>query len=116
MKAPRSPSPFAPSDKVVSIRIAGEPPGSDERPLSAEGRERPPCPACEAGEVFTGARQRVLARIIADYAKVLSLGELQAAIRLGKPDVFDKTCILCDAKLGHQCTNPECLSNQKEKP
>lgn len=114
MKAPRSPSPFAPSDKVTSIRIIGEPEIYDERLLSELRNERPPCPICTAEE-FTGLKQRRLASIIAEYAKVLSHGELRAALRLGKPDVFDQTCILCDAKLEHRCTNPDCLSNQKEK-
>jgi hypothetical protein len=61
----------------------------------------------------TGETQRELAAIIAEYAKVLSPGELQAALRLGKPDVFDKSCILCDSKLQLCCSNPTCPTHKR---
>jgi hypothetical protein len=57
---------------------------------------------------YTGHVQQELAEIIAEYAKRLSHGELRAALRLGKPDIFDATCILCNAKLSTVCSNPEC--------
>lgn len=56
----------------------------------------------------TGEKQRALAKTIAEYAEILSHGELRAAIRLGKPDVFDKTCILCDAQLELRCPTKGC--------
>jgi hypothetical protein len=56
----------------------------------------------------TGEKQRALAKIIAEYAAVLSHGELRAAIRLGKPDIFEQTCFFCDSKLELRCSNPEC--------
>lgn len=51
----------------------------------------------------TGERQRALAAIVAEYAKELGLGELQAAIRLGEPGIFEKDCVVCGAKLRLAC-------------
>ena len=53
----------------------------------------------------TGERQRELAAIVAHFTKELGLGELQAAIRMGEPRVFEKDCILCGAKLHLACPN-----------
>lgn len=57
---------------------------------------------------YTGHVQQELAAIITEYAKKLSHGELRAAIRLGKPDIFETTCILCDAPTQLICSNPDC--------
>ena len=53
----------------------------------------------------TGEKQRELAAVVARFAKELGLGELQAAVRLGEPRVFEKDCVLCGAKLRLACPN-----------
>jgi len=62
----------------------------------------------------TGERQRALAKIIAEYAEVLSHGELRAAIRLGKTDIFEQTCFFCDANMSLRCSNPKCETNHAD--
>jgi len=54
----------------------------------------------------TGELQRGLAAAVAEYAKKLGLGELQAAVRLGEPRIFEKDCVVCGAALELSC--PRC--------
>jgi hypothetical protein len=62
----------------------------------------------------TGELQRALAEVVAEYAKALSHGELQMAIRLGKSDIFEYTCFFCDGKLEMACSTPGCPANKPE--
>jgi hypothetical protein len=56
----------------------------------------------------TGELQRELAAVVAEYAKALGLGELQAAVRLGEPRIFEKDCVVCGTRLELSC--PKCGS------
>lgn len=51
----------------------------------------------------TGELQRELAAVVAEYAKALGLGELQAAVRLGEPRIFEKDCVVCGTRLELSC-------------
>ena len=63
--------------------------------------------------MLTGDIQLELAGLVAQYAKVLSNGEMRHAIRLGAPSVLEGECILCDTPLKPYC--PNCQTTPRKK-
>jgi hypothetical protein len=64
----------------------------------------------------TGELQRGLAAAVAECAKKLGLGELQAAVRLGDPRIFEKDCAVCGAALELSCPGCGSLGRKPRAP